>query len=131
MNVMKYMSIFSNITRTNLKDCINLNSRIIFIVDELQVGKAIGKKGANIKKLEKILNNKVMVVGFNNDPLSFIKNLIYPSKVKDITAEGEIYTITPGDSASRSMIIGRSATNLREHESILKRYFPVKEIKVK
>ncbi|MCB9359315.1 NusA-like transcription termination signal-binding factor [Candidatus Woesearchaeota archaeon] len=129
-DIIKFMSIFQNVTKTSLKDCIDSNSKMIFIVDENQAGKAIGKKGANIKRLEQKFKKKVMVVEYSKDISQFIKNVIYPSKVKDITEEDGTFTITPIDTYTRGVIIGRSAANLREFESIVKRYYPIKELKV-
>ena len=52
---MRLMSIFESITHTRTKDCIPLEDRIIFIVEENQIGIAIGKKGKNVDHLKKML----------------------------------------------------------------------------
>jgi len=130
IEIIKFMSMFTSITHTDLKDCIDSSNKILFIVDEKQAGKAIGKQGINVKKLEQKFKKKIKIVEYNQDPVKFIKNLIYPSKIKDIVEEDGVYTITPVDSFTRGVIIGRSASNLREFESIIKRYFEIKEIKV-
>jgi len=125
------MSIFTNITKTTLKDCVDSDSKILFIVSEGQAGKAIGKQGVNVKKLEEKFKKKVKITEFSQDPIQFIKNLVYPSKVKEIIRdEDDVYTITPVDSFTRGLLIGRSAVHLREYENIIKRYFNIKELKV-
>ena len=131
IDTIKFMSIFTKITHTGLKDCIEANNKLIYIVEQNLAGKAIGKKGINVKNIERVLNKKIKIVEFNAEPSQFIINLIYPNKVKDIQVDEGVYTITPSDAQSRSMIIGRSAVNLREYENIVRRYFDVKEIKVK
>lgn len=94
------------------------------------MGKAIGKGGANIKKLERVLKRKVRIIEFNPDMLIFIQNVVYPSKVKEIKEEDGIVTIIPPDSQTRGYLIGKSAVNLRNTEMVVKRYFELKEIKV-
>jgi transcription termination/antitermination protein NusA len=129
-DMIKIMSIFTNITSVNAKDCIESNNKMIFIVDENMAGKAIGKQGINIKKLEAKIKKKVKIVEYNKDVIRFIQNLIYPYKAKDIVMEDNIYTITPIDNYTRGLLIGRNAINLNENENIIKRYFNIKKIKV-
>ena len=130
INIMKFISLFESITRASVKDCIEQSKKLIFIVNENQISKAIGKRGLNIKKLEKLLNKKVKVIEYSNDLLQFTQNTLFPQKVKEISEEEGIITITPPDSKTRGMLIGHNAQNLRNTEEIVKRYFPIKEIKV-
>ncbi|MCK5282913.1 MAG: NusA-like transcription termination signal-binding factor, partial [Nanoarchaeota archaeon] len=104
--------------------------QLIFIVQQGYIGKAIGKKASNIKKLERILNKKIRIIEFSDDLERFIRNVIMPLKVKQIDIEEKIVTITSPDSQTRGFLIGRAAVNLRGFESIVKRYYDVDEIKV-
>jgi len=130
MSAMKFMSLFETITRAKLKDCIIKENLVLFIVHPNEIGKAVGAKGVNVRKLEKVLNKKVKIVEFSPEPVNFIKNLVHPLKVKEITEEEGIYTLTPVDLKTRGLLIGRNASHLRAYEDVVKRYFPVKELKV-
>lgn len=126
------MSLFETMTGAKLKDCfIDDLKQTVFVVGEGQIGKAIGHKGNNVKRLENILKRKIKIIEFNNDFIQFLKNTIYPIQAKEITEESNIITITPADSKSRGYLIGRGAVNLRNYEKIVKRYFNIAEIKVK
>ncbi len=128
---LKTMSLFENITRTRLKDCfIDDNDLLTFIVEQGQLGKAVGKKAANVKKLEKLLNRKIKILEFNPDVIRFVKNLIYPLKAKDIAKEEDEIIITGPDTKTKGLLIGKNAKNLRNTEKIVKKYFDIKEIKV-
>lgn len=127
---MKFMSMFERVTRSNLKDCFESNELLIFIVQPGQIGKAIGKSASNIKKLEQMFNRKIKIVEFNPQKIQFIKNIIYPLKIKEIEDIEGIVTLTSGDSKTRGILIGRNAQNLRGTESIVKRFFEIQEIKV-
>jgi len=127
---MKFMSIFESLTHASLKDCFEQSNRLVFVVNQGEIGKAIGKAGINIRKIERVLKRKIKIVEFNPDMLIFIQNIFFPLKVKEIKEEEEIVIITPPDSQTRGYLIGKSASNLRSTEEIVKRYFELKEIKV-
>lgn len=130
VNLMKFMSLFESITKASLKDCINQDSMIVYIVQPNEIGKAIGSKGANVRRLENIIKKKVKIVEFAPEPVNFIKNLIYPLQVKEIKEEDGVFTLVPPDLKTRGLLIGRNASFLRAYEAIVKRYFEVKELKV-
>jgi len=52
LNLMNYRTIFENVTRAKVKDCFLKDNVFLVIVQENEIGKAIGKNGANIKYLE-------------------------------------------------------------------------------
>jgi len=129
-NLIKFISMFESLTNASVKDCFNQGDKLVFVVKENQIGKALGKRGSNIKRLENTFKKKLRIIEFNPDLLKFIKNAVYPSQIKDIEEEDDVVTITPADSKTRGHLIGRAAVNLRNIEGIVKRYFKIKEIKV-
>lgn len=130
INAMKFISMFESITGADLKDCFEQNDKLIFVVKEGEIGKAIGKKGANTRKLERILRKKIRIIEFDPDLIKFIQNVVFPLKVKEIKMEDDIATIVPPDTQTRGYLIGKGAVNLRNTEAVVKRYFDLKEIKV-
>jgi len=129
-DLIKYMSLFQTVTRTGLKDCIQDDSQLIFIVNQGDIGRAVGRKAANVKRLEKLLNRKIKILEFNSEISQFIRNVVYPLKVSDIQGENGVYTLQPEDKTARGLLIGRNAQNLRFFERIVKRYFDLTELKV-
>jgi len=130
IDAMKFMSMFESMTKAKLKDCIISESMITFIVEENEIAKAIGKGGANVRKLESMLNKKVKIAEFSDDLAKFIQSLAYPAKIREIKKDGRIVVITAADTQSRGLIIGRGASVLRAYEAIVKRFFDIDEIKV-
>jgi len=129
INLMKYMQLFENLTRAKLKDCI-ASEQLIFIVEENEIGKAIGKKGSNVKRLEGLLNKKIKIVEFNPNIRQFIRNYILPLQVKEITEENGIITIVGPDTKTKGLLIGRERKNLDNLKDIVQRYFKIEDIKV-
>ena len=128
-SVMKYMSLFESVTRARLKDCI-MGEKVIFIVEEGEMGKAIGKHGANVKMLESMLKKSIRVIEFNNNITEFIGNLISPIRPKALEAAEGGVVITANDMKTRGMLIGRDRKNVEQVKEIVGRYFGNIEIKV-
>ncbi len=127
----KFIPVFENVTRCGVKDCIVGENSILFIVHENEAARAIGKNGQNAKMLEKMMKKKIKIVEYSPDMKRFLSNLIYPLKVQEIEEkEGNIVLLKGADVQTKSMLIGRNASNLRNTESVAKRYFDIKEIKV-
>ena len=127
--LIKLMMLFESMSGAKVKDCIS-NDRILFIVGENDMGRAIGKNGANIKKFENKLKKKVKLAEFSSDVAQFVRNLAYPAEIADVKNENGIITIHGKDANSRAMLIGRERQNLNHLTEIVRRYFDVKEIRV-
>jgi len=128
-DIIQYISIFESLTGAKVKDCI-LNDSILFIVHENEMGRAIGKQGSNIKRVENTLKKKIKLVEFNNNVSQFVQNLIYPVKAKEMKEEDKIVTIYGGDTKSKGILIGRDRRNINFINEVVKRYFDVEEVKV-
>jgi len=131
LNLMKFMSFFESLTKARLKDCfIDKNSLLVFVVEENQIAKAIGKKGINVRNIKEKLNRKIKIVEFNPHLETFVANIIRPLIGKEIKVDDNVVTITGPDTKTKGLLIGRNGQNLRNYEGIVKRYFDINEIKV-
>ncbi|MEM4267403.1 MAG: NusA-like transcription termination signal-binding factor [Candidatus Woesearchaeota archaeon] len=128
--LVRIISVFNSITDARLKDCFCEQDHIVFVVEENEIGKAVGKGGSRVKMLERTLNRKIKIVEFNPSVTEFVRNLVFPIKIKDIKENGQRIIIEAEDSISRGLLIGRAAQNLRNFETITKRYFSIEEIRV-
>ena len=128
-DLMKLMTLFESMTGAKVKDCI-ANEKLIFVMEENEMGKAIGKNGVNIKRMENMLKKKIKLVEFSSDVLQFVKNVIYPIEVSGIIQEDNIIKIHGKDTSTKAMLIGRERQNINHLSDIVKRYFNIKEIKV-
>lgn len=126
---MKLIALFESMTGAKVKDCI-VNEKVIFIIEENDMGKAIGKNGIHIKKMERMMNKRIKLVEFSNDVVQFIKNLIYPIGISKIENEDGKVILFGKDTSTRAMLIGRERQNINHLTEIVKRYFDVKEMKV-
>ena len=127
--LIKLMALFESMSGAKLKDCI-ASDKILFIVEENDMGRAIGKNGANIKKFENKIKKKVKLAEFSSDVAQFVRNLAYPAEIAGVKNENGTVTIQGKDTNSRAMLIGRERQNLNHMTEIVRRYFDVKEIRV-
>ena len=128
-DVIKLITLFESMTGARVKDCIS-NEKILFVIEENEMGKAIGKNGSNIKRIENALKRKVKLAEFSNDFAEFIRNMAYPAQITEIKQENGTIIIHGKDANSKGMLIGRDRQNLNHLTDIVKRYFEIKEIKV-
>ncbi len=130
INLMKFISLFETLTRAKVKDCIEGNP-LIFVVKNGEIGKAIGKKASNIRKVENILKRKIKIIEFNEDLIMFVNNVIAPVKAEEITKEDNTIVIKDSDPKTKGKIIGRDSQNRKLCREIVSRYFEIDDIIVR
>lgn len=131
VETLQTMTLFEKITRAKLKDCFMNKDKLFFIVQHGELRKALGPKNENIQKLVKATNRNIKIVEFNPNALEFVKNVMHPLRMEDISMDGETITIKGTDTKTKGLMIGARAQNLRNYEAIVQKYFEdVKELKV-
>lgn len=127
--ILGYMNIFDTTTQVRPKDCFIDDAQLLhFVVQEHDVGKAIGKHGMKVQLLEQALKRKIKILPFNPEIGEFIKGLISPLTVDRIACDGESCIITAVERMTKAKLIGRNGMRLRALEDIVKRYFTIKKI---
>ena len=106
------------ISRVSAKDCIIGDSIVSYLVKEAEVGKAIGKKAANVKELEKKLNKRIEIIGFGNTPESIIKNTFKIELGEIRKKQGKL--LIGLDSTNKKMLLTNSS-RLRRVKELIKR----------
>jgi len=124
LQLIGYINAFENITKARVKDCFFAkNNILIFIVQPGELGKAIGKNGSNIKKLAIKLKHKIRVLGFDNDPVVFVKNILYPLNGYQINFKNNKIVINTENKILKGKIYGRDRNNFKQVNEIFKKYF--------
>ena len=116
------ITLFENLTHSKVRDFIE-DEKLIFIVEHGELGKAIGKNAKNIKMVEKMMHKRLRVIEFNEDPIKFINNFIYPIQAENISLNGNSVEIRANDRKTKGLLIGRERKNLNELDNLLKNYF--------
>lgn len=72
---MQYIARFEDITSAKVLDCIVESDRIINVIQQGEMGLAIGKGGENINRAKKAIDKPIELVEYSDDPATFIKNI--------------------------------------------------------
>lgn len=125
-----YINTLENISKAKVKDSfIDKNGILVFVINQGEIGKAIGKGGINIRRLSKLLKKKVKLIEFNEDVKEFVKNCIQPLQAT-IAMEDSKITLEAPDTTTKAKLIGRDRQNLIALNELVNRYFKV-EITIK
>jgi len=120
-----YINLFENKTHARVKDCFaNKNNTLIFVVQPGDGFKAIGKGGFIIKKLSELYKRKLKIIEFNPNVLIFVKNVIYPLKIKDINLnDSGIVVIKAENMQQKALLLGRNRQNLNGLKNVVGKFF--------
>lgn len=125
-----YITTLENISGSKVKDAfIDKNGMLVFIINQGDMAKAIGKRGINIKRLSNLLKKRLKLIEFNENVVEFVKNCIQPLQASVSQEENKILLESP-DTTIKAKLIGRDKQNLIALNELVNRYFKV-EITVK
>lgn len=132
---MRLMSQFEQLTGASSRDCIidDRNGRIILVVNPGEMGRAIGKKGASIKKASEVMGKKIEVVEYSTSPEQFIRNCFLPAKVTTLEFEGEgeerVAKVTVRDE-DKGIAIGKEGKNIFKAKRLAQRQHSIADVRL-
>ncbi|MGQ9624669.1 MAG: NusA-like transcription termination signal-binding factor [Candidatus Bathycorpusculaceae bacterium] len=133
---MRYIALFESISGASVKDCIidEEQGRVIFVVNEGQVGVAIGRGGRNIRTLERMTGKKHEIIEYSEDPVQFIKNALKPANVKEVRliqkTDGKTIAVVAVNPRDKGVAIGKNGRNAERLRFLAKRYFQIQNISI-
>lgn len=128
-----YIGFFQRITGSRVKDCIDTDDKIVFVVEPGFIGKAVGKKGETVSKLRRMLKKNLLIVEYSDDPKLFIANIFHQFKVEGVKMEdrpGGTHATVKVDPSLKGKAIGREGANLKLARQIVRRHHPIESISV-
>ena len=128
-----HISLFERITRTRVRDCVDAEERIIFMVDDGFITKAVGKNGENVSKLRKTLNKTIQIIEYSDDPIQFVKSVFHPYEVESVELEtrgNQIHATVKVNPVLKAKAIGRQGRNLRVFRDIICRHHEIQSVSV-
>lgn len=123
-------SVIEKLTGVYVKDCFREDDTIYIVVNPGQLGKAVGKGGVVIKRVQFQLRKNVRVMEFHDSAVEFVRNVIYPLAVEEIVEQEGQIIIRDSSRKVKSQLIGRDGKNLAVVKRAVQRFFPGKEVKV-
>ena len=132
-DLMRYISLFETITNTAVKDCMETDDKLLFVVASGQISKAIGKKGDNIVRLNDMMKKNIHVIEFSTDTVQFLKNIFRSYNVESVEIEErenvKHATVTV-DKLLKGKAIGKEGRNLRVARDLIARHTDITSVSV-
>jgi len=130
------ISIFQSMSGATVRDCIvdEKGARLIFIVNSGQMGLAIGKKGATIQNIERVIKKPIEVVEWSDDPTVMVKNALDPSAIQEVRLtdrlDGSKAMSVIVDPRRKGAVLGRGGKNAEKVRLIARKYFNITNVQI-
>lgn len=130
------LSMFQGMTGATARDVIvdDKRDRVIFIIAQGQMGLAIGKEGASVKKIERAVKRPVEVVEWAEDVEGLVKNTLGAKFVQEVRVsdrlDGTKGVVVVVDSRKKGAVLGLGGKNAEKVRLLAKRYFDVSNLQI-
>lgn len=125
MQDMRYLNLFSRITKINTRFCFKYNETIFFCVPKKLLSRAIGENAHNVKKINEVLKKRIRIIACPEgieDIKKFIQSIVSPVEFKEIEVKDNEVVLTAGPQ-SKAALLGRNKRRLIEMQEIVRDYF--------
>jgi N utilization substance protein A len=120
--------VFEKMTKVHVKDCIRDESCVYFMIEEGKSGLAIGRNGAVIKSVSRVLGKTVKVFEAAEKVEDMVRNMIPGAKGVEVDKDTVTLSIPAND---RSVVIGRNGRNIKVMKEFLNRHFKINYLRLK
>lgn len=129
---MRYMSLFERMTGAVVRDCVERDETVVFVVESGEMGKAIGKGGANIDRVRRSINKNVEVVEFSDDEAEFVANAFQPAAIEGVKVDdeedgGKVAYVEVNES-DKGLAIGKDGENIETAKQLAQRHYSFDDI---
>jgi N utilization substance protein A len=128
-----YMSVFSEETGIQPKDCIVAEGKVVFLVMPGEIKRVVGPHGELIEKLKARLKREIQVVEYSGDAEKLTMNVFYPFSPEKVAFEprgkGRHATVTVAE-GWKARAIGKAGRNLKIARALLARHSDVVSVNV-
>ena len=121
------------ISNVHAKDCLIFPDTLSFLVKKEDMGRAIGKNAANLKKLGNKTKKRVEVMEWGEDGETFIRqslSSVQPEKVKEKEQENKTTMVVSLSSENRKKLL-TSLGKLKRIKALAKRNYKVDDIRIR
>ena len=134
MQFIRYMNLFTRISKVLAKHCFSYNNALIFVVARRDVKQAIGSENSNLRKISEIFKKRIRIVAepilkTKEDIEQFVKTIIFPVEYTNFELNNNEVIITAGREG-KARLIGRQRVRQKELQDILDQYFGIKKLNI-
>ena len=130
----QYVSLFQDLTKTTVVDCVDTSDRLIFVVKAGDIARAIGKGGEHVATLRRRMNKEIHLVEYSDNAEEFVKNVFRSYGVRKVEIatrdSGVVHATVTVDPAKKGRAIGKDGKNLRVFRDLIARHHPIQSVSV-
>ncbi|PKK85875.1 MAG: NusA-like transcription termination signal-binding factor [Thermoplasmata archaeon HGW-Thermoplasmata-1] len=118
-------------TSIHIKDCVEEEDRLVFVIDKGQLGLALGKKAVNLEDLKKLFGRDIKIVEYDSEPINFIANLFKPYEVEKVeieTRSNKKIAIVTVSAADKGKAIGKGGKNVQLAKKVAMRHHDIDDV---
>ncbi|MGD1055102.1 MAG: NusA-like transcription termination signal-binding factor [Nitrososphaerales archaeon] len=130
------ISVFQEMTGATARDCVidERQNRVIFVVAKGQMGLAIGKEGAAVKKIERTLRKPVELVEWADDVEGLVRNALGAQYVQEVRIgdriDGTKGLVVVVDRRKKGAVLGIGGRNAEKVRLLVRKYFGIGSIQI-
>ncbi len=130
------LSMIQGMTGATARDCVidEKANRVIFVVAKGQMGLAIGKEGAAVKKIERAVRRPVEVVEWADDIEGLVRNALGAKYVREVKVEGRLdgtkSVVVVVDHRKKGAVLGMGGRNAEKVRLLARRYFEIDNVQI-
>jgi len=128
-----YIRLFEERTGARVRDCLEAEDKLVFLVYPGEVHKAVGPGGVLVDRLKGMLKKEIQVVEYSDDAEVLARNIFYwysPKRV-DLSPKGKgRHATVTVDPAWKARAIGKAGKNLKVARAILLRHSDIVSVSV-
>ena len=131
--ILGYIRLFEERTGARVKDCLEAEDKLIFLVSPGDIHKAVGPGGVLVERLKGLLHKEIIVAEFSDDPETLVRNIFFfysPKKVEFSPKGTGRHASVTVDPAWKARAIGKAGKNLKIARAILMRHTDVVSVSV-
>ncbi|HTW55364.1 MAG TPA: NusA-like transcription termination signal-binding factor [Thermoplasmata archaeon] len=128
-----YIRLFEERTGARVKDCLEAEDRLVYLVYPGDIPKAVGPGGVLVDRLKGMMKKEIQVVEYSDDPATLARNIFYwysPKKVDLVPKGAGRHAAVTVDPAWKARAIGKAGKNLKVARAILMRHTDIVSVAV-
>lgn len=132
--ILGYMALFEKVARVELKECLENEDMVLFVVLEKRLAEMFKRNDNAIAELKERISKHILVVEYSRDLMLFVKNIFYRFGVKEINInwkEGQTNVLVTVEQNEVGKAIGKEGRNIKLFRDAVQRYYNIKSLNIK